>query len=82
MHIQTISEVIFKEFSEFKDIFVFAFWQKTALISAPAAPNPAPIRLAISRKEVHVRHLQIRFVSQGVVCVHRVSLGGCLFVVF
>ena len=32
---------------------------------------------SISRKEVHVRHLQIRFVSQGVVCVHslpRVSI--------
>jgi hypothetical protein len=39
---------------------------------------PAPVRQLSWPREVHVRHLQSRIVSQGVVCVHSACLGSPL----
>ena len=61
-------------------VFSFISCLKLAIISSPTTPNPAPIRLSrVRRFTNHVRHAQIRSVSQGVVCVHRVYLDNRLF---
>ena len=79
-----IHQVSFKGYPRDVTFIPFSFTSclKLVLTSSPDAPNPVPNRLCRVRRFMnHVRHLQIRSVSQGVVCVldSRLFFWVCLF---
>jgi hypothetical protein len=55
-------------------IFFFIGVRGTQFRLAHSPKNTMKLFGALSSRETHVRHLQIRMVSQGVVCVHSVYL--------